>query len=96
MTPRESSTVGLITRHLESRYAALVDKTHGGPMKSGLLDLVCCVRGRYVEIEVKAPGAKRGATPAQRARINRVRRHGGLAFVASSCADVDAALLGEL
>lgn len=93
---RESATVRTITRHLERRYAALVEKTHGSNMRSGQLDLRCCIRGRYVEIEVKAPGAKRGATPQQLARMRIVTRHGGIAFLATSVSDVDTALLGKV
>lgn len=93
MTTRESSTVALITRHLQRKYGAFVFKTHGDAKRAGLPDLIACIRGRYVAIEVKAPDAKRGATKRQLAELVRITRSGGIAFVASSTAEVDMALL---
>lgn len=93
MAPRESNTVELIKRHLVRRYGAYIIKTHGDHKRAGLPDLVCCLRGRFVAIEVKAPGAKRGATRKQRVELERITRRGGIAFVAASVSDVDRALL---
>lgn len=86
---RESATVGGIVRHLKRRYGAVVRKTHGDAKSSGQLDLVACVRGHYVAVEVKAPGARRGLTRRQAAEVARIRRAGGIAFEARSVADVD-------
>lgn len=69
-------------------------KTHGDEKSAGLPDLMCCVRGRYVAIEVKAPGASRGATRRQLAELARIERSGGIAFVARSTVDVERILKG--
>lgn len=93
MTPRESSTVKAIVHHLRRNYAALVYKTHGDEKGAGRLDLECCIRGLFVAIEVKAEGASRGATRRQLAEVARIRRAGGIAFVARSVHDVDRELV---
>ena len=95
MAPRESATLEAITRHLERRYGAYVLKQHGDHKQAGRLDITCCVRGRFVAIEVKAPGASRGATKRQLAELDRITRAGGIAFVATSAAEVDRALAGR-
>ncbi len=96
MSVRESSTVARIKRHLERRWGAYVEKTHGDAKKAGLPDLLCCVRGLFVAIEVKAPGARRGATRRQLAELERIRRSGGIAFVARTVGEVDAVLTEAL
>lgn len=49
---------------------------------SGLSDIVACVRGRMVVIEVKRPGKK--PTDMQEAFLQRVRDAGGVALVITS------------
>lgn len=59
----------------------------------GVSDIICCINGRFVALEVKAPGGK--ATPLQLDFIRRVREAGGIAGVVESTAQV-ALLLLEL
>jgi hypothetical protein len=54
------------------------------------LDLLVCWRGRFIAIEVKAPG--KNPTKRQELIINEIRRSGGGAFVARSLEDAHAAL----
>lgn len=61
---------------------------------AGVSDILACWKGRMVAIEVKA--AKGKLLPHQAAFLDSVRNAGGLAFVARSVADVEAALAGEL
>jgi len=51
----------------------------GGYGKSGVPDIICCVRGRFVAIECKAGG--REPTQLQVAQIGRIREAHGLAYV---------------
>ena len=52
------------------------------PVPSGYgkqtLDFLCCVKGRFVGIETKAPGKK--PTPRQQQCIDEINAAGGLAF----------------
>ncbi len=49
---------------------------------AGVSDLVACIGGRFVAIEVKAPGELDNVTPAQHSFLTAVRKAGGLAIVA--------------
>ncbi len=58
-------------------------KTHGNMFsKAGTPDIVACVNGRFVAIEVKQPGGVVSAL--QAAHIELIKRAGGIAFVAYS------------
>lgn len=58
--------------------------------RSGNPDIICCIRGRFVAIEVKQPG--KNPTELQKLKMERIIEAGGLAFTARSVADVIAAL----
>lgn len=61
-------------------------KVHGGPMMpSGLPDLICCVYGIYIGIEVKMPEGD--VSVIQRHVHARIIRAGGAVVVARSVAD---------
>lgn len=70
-------------------------KVHGSPYQPvGIPDLLFCVRGRFVALEVKyqRPGESREhagsrATPQQLAQIASIRRAGGGAHVVVSAAE---------
>lgn len=64
----------------------------GGPFAvHGVPDLIVCVDGRFVGIEVKAPGKEKNTTKNQDMHIEAIKSSNGLAFVASSLEDVVAA-----
>lgn len=56
------------------------------PVQMGMgartLDLLCCIRGRFIAIEVKAPGNK--PTALQEATMRRITRAGGMAIWCNS------------
>lgn len=59
-------------------------KTHGSMFsKAGTPDIIACINGRFVAIEVKrAEGGEVSAL--QKAKIKLIQQAGGIAFVASS------------
>jgi hypothetical protein len=59
----------------------------------GCPDVLCCLGGRFVGIEVKRGGGI--ATDKQLSALDAIRRAGGVAFVATSVADVERALKAE-
>lgn len=94
----ETRLVGAIRRAiLEAHADAWVVKVAGGPyQEAGIPDLIVCVGGRLVGLEVKAPrpgespaAARRRASAIQLAQLERIRRAGGSAAVVLS---VDEAL----
>lgn len=58
-------------------------KTHGNMFsKAGTPDLIACINGRFVAIEVKQPGGVVSAL--QKAHIKLIEQAGGVAFVSYS------------
>ena len=52
--------------------------------KAGIPDFIACYEGRFVAIETKAPGKIDNLTENQKARIEEIRRAGGVAVVVDS------------
>jgi len=73
-----------IIKYLESigAYVIKTIKTN----RAGTPDIITCLNGRFIAIEVKHKGNK--ATPLQLAKIEQIRASGGIAFVAYSKDDV--------
>lgn len=90
----EADLVKKIKTRLELEYPkSFWFKTHGGPFQMvGLPDLLGCLDGRFIGIEVKLPGKEKNLTPKQQAVIHRITKAGGIAFMTTS---VDHAL-GEI
>jgi len=71
-----------IREYIEER-GGFVFKVHGGPqMMAGLPDLICCIQGLFIGIEVKQPG--QNPTARQVFIHSLIRRSGGVAIVAHS------------
>lgn len=83
MSQSEKTIENQIKRYLDSIGAWHI-KTHGNMFsKAGTPDIIACVNGRFVGIEVKRPdGGKVSAL--QKAKIKLIRASGGVAFVADS------------
>ena len=62
--------------------------------KAGVSDILACIRGRFVAIEVKKPGNKPSALQVN--FINAINSIGGLAFWADSLEDVKDIIKKEL
>ena len=64
-------------------------KEHGGPYGvSGVPDIICCYRGRFLGLEAKLPGGR--LTALQERALGRINRAGGLARRVESVDDVKA------
>ena len=74
-----------IRRALEREVGGFWFKVHGGPFQqAGIPDLLGCVQGLYIGMEVKRPDDKRGASDIQRVIIGQIKREGGYACVVKS------------
>jgi Holliday junction resolvase len=63
-----------------------VVKFHGGPYAEvGIPDLLCCIGGVFVAVEVKQPGKK--PTAIQEAKMAEIRAAGGRSFAVTSLAE---------
>lgn len=63
-------------------------KTLGGSVPAGTPDILACIEGRFVAIEVKKEIGGI-VSELQKFKIREVRKAGGLAFVARSVNDVE-------
>ena len=64
-------------------------KEHGGPYGvSGVPDIICCYRGRFLGLEAKLPGGR--LTALQKRALERINRAGGIARRVESVDDVEA------
>lgn len=62
-------------------------KEHGGAYgTSGVPDIICCYRGRFLGLEVKRPGGR--LTPLQERTLARINAAGGIARRVESVEDV--------
>lgn len=81
----ESNLVKRIKKKLQTEIHGFYVKIHGGPFQTaGLPDLVGCVNGKFIGIEVKLPGKERNLTPRQSLILQSIRDTGGIAFVATN------------
>ena len=64
-------------------------KEHGGPYgTSGVPDIICCYRGRFIGMECKLPGGR--LTEMQKRVISKINRAGGIARRVESVDDAKA------
>jgi hypothetical protein len=89
----ESTVVrGIKKAVMDTWPEAVIYKIHGSPyQEAGIPDLLLCVRGQFIALEVKyrAPGESRNyalsrVTPRQQHQIDRINSAGGLALAVLS------------
>ena len=50
-------------------------------MRSGIPDLICCINGRFVAIEIKRPDGKGKVSKLQEIEMDRIKKSDGIAVV---------------
>lgn len=100
MKKPESRLVSDVRTRLSDEIGGRWLKVHGGPFQeAGVSDLVGCVFGYYVAIEVKTPQDRRPDNPLQVKWIDDIRANGGCAFItysaSAACRRVKAFLLSH-
>lgn len=84
---REKAIENKIKQYLKTVEDLYFFKEHGGLYgTAGVPDIICCYKGRFIALEVKAPDGK--PTALQEATINRIREAGGVAEVVRSVEEV--------
>lgn len=83
----ERDIVSAILRYLRTIPQCFAWKTHGGPYSpAGIPDIIACVDGRFVGLEVKQPGGK--LTLIQEATLRKITEAGGTAHMVTCVEDV--------
>ena len=95
MTPGpETRIVRAIIASVSRRPRSWLVKIHGGPFQAaGIPDIIGCIDGRFVALEVKVPGAR--ATKLQELTLSRIAAAGGIAAVVTSVAEAESAVEGS-
>lgn len=85
---KEQDIQKAICKYLESlgNTIATVYTAAGIYSRKGVPDIFACLKGRYLQIEVKRPGEK--PTKVQEAFMEGINRCGGIAFYATSVQEV--------
>ncbi len=88
----ERDIVAAIKRYLASLGSdVFFFKEHGGPYgTSGVPDIICCYKGRFLGLEAKLPGGK--LTELQKRALDKINRAGGMARRVESVDDVRAVI----
>ena len=90
----KEKTIERQIRNYLTRIGAWHIKTHGNMFShAGTPDILACVKGRFIAIEVKRP--KGVISELQKANIELIKRAGGVAFIAYSVEDVERNLQKE-
>ncbi|OUP75330.1 nuclease [Anaeromassilibacillus sp. An172] len=79
----ESDITKSILKYLKTLPRCFFWKEHGGIYgTSGIPDIIVCIDGRFIALEVKTQKGK--TTPLQNVAIRKIRNSGGFAFVVRS------------
>ena len=94
----ENKLQSKIKKRLENEFlGSLWIKVHGGPyQQAGIPDLLGCVEGTFIGLEVKLPGKEHTTTKLQKHMLNMISRAGGIAAVVSDPEDAANLVRGEL
>ena len=90
--PLETKVTKEIMAYLKKQPGVWCFKVAGGPMQQrGVPDIICCVNGAFVALEVKRPEIGR-LTDLQAFTIERIRDAGGVAEVVTSVGEAAAVI----
>ena len=91
----EKDIVAAILRQLKHRPRCFAWKTHGGMYgTAGIPDIIACVGGRFVALEVKQPGGK--LSRLQEITLGKIRAAGGVAAMVTSVEEAGRVLPAEI
>lgn len=91
----EKDIVAAILRYLKHRPRCFAWKTHGGMYgTAGIPDIIACVGGRFVALEVKQPGGK--LSRLQEITLGKIRAAGGVAAMVTSVEEAGRVLPAEI
>ena len=84
---KESEITAAIMRHLKTVPDCFAWKEHGGMYgTAGLPDIICCIGGRFVGLEVKTPDGR--LSKLQEITLQRIKAAKGEAFKVTSVNEV--------
>ena len=92
---KEKTITNQILKYLKAQPCCFAFKEHGGLYgTSGIPDIICCYRGKFVAIEVKTLTGK--LSKLQEITIKRINEAGGMAIKVTSLQEVKNVLEGVM
>ena len=91
MTP-EGKVKKAVKEYLKSIGAWYYMPVSNGMGRVGCPDILACYQGRFIAIETKAPGKRKGVTPNQQREIDDILSANGLALVVDDVEQLKEAL----
>lgn len=76
---KESNFQTKIIKYLESQGAYVIKYNASGISKTGVPDLLACVNGKFIAIEVKAPNGI--ASKLQEYNLKQIQKAGGIGLI---------------
>ena len=77
----ESELQSDMIEYLKSKGIYHININPGKFMRAGIPDLICCIQGLFVAIEVKRPDGKGKLDKLQEINIEQIKESGGIAVV---------------
>lgn len=92
---KEKTITNQILKYLKTEPECFAFKEHGGIYGvSGIPDIICCYKGKFMSFEVKTPQGK--LSKLQEITIKRINEAGGIAFKVTSLEEVKNILKGVM
>lgn len=86
-TPLESNLVEKVKKYIRTtfRHEAWFFKTAGNAaQRSGIPDILCCIKGQFIAIETKREDGSGEASEQQRIECIKIRKAGGHAIISDN------------
>ncbi len=93
MTP-EAKVKAKVVKTLKERGVYYFYPVTGGFGRSGIPDIICCVKGKFLAIECKA--GKNKPTPLQEMEMQKIRAAGGIAMVVNETNTQDVVIILDM
>jgi Holliday junction resolvase len=93
MTP-EAKVKAKVVKTLKERGVYYFYPVTGGFGRSGIPDIICCVKGKFLAIECKA--GKNKPTPLQEMEMQKIRAAGGVAMVVNETNTQDVVIILDM
>jgi hypothetical protein len=91
MTP-EGRIKTAVKRWLVERGIWYFLPVSNGMGRHGIPDIICCYQGRFLGLEIKAPGKRRTVTPNQIRELRAIKQAGGIALIVDDLQILEQAL----
>lgn len=93
MTP-EGRIKAAVKKYLDAHGVWHFSPVSNGMGRHGIPDIICCWRGRFLGIEVKAPGKRSNTSPLQQREIAAIQAAEGVALVVDDVEQLKEVLCG--